>query len=362
MENKKIEEMETKTFTEDDSPQVPPPDIIAYNELRSCADLFRMKKTGILDIQPDFQREVVWRNPDQTRFIDSLIKQLPIPSMCFSLDYKTQRWQVIDGLQRMSTICRLLSGESWNLSELDDIDPQISGKPASDFHDLNSPLNQFLLRVENLSLPVTVLRCDYDKRTHTRYLFTIFHRLNTGGMKLNNQEIRNCIYSGDFNRLLKELNGYADWKHLLRLKSARGNRFTKEELILRVFAFLESVGDYEGRLAAFLNDYMAAHRNPAAAELDLKRTIFKRTVSMVYNVIYEGKPPSKQPISILESLLVGVAANIDHLETKPKTDVRSRLQELLNQEEFSEAKLSEGLSAKQRVTGRINAARQIFAK
>ena len=101
-----LDKLEQKTYQEDDSPEIPPPDIVAYNELRSCADLYRMKTEGILDIHPEFQREFVWKAPDQTRFIDSLIKQLPIPSMCFSLDFKAQKWQVIDGLQRMSTICK----------------------------------------------------------------------------------------------------------------------------------------------------------------------------------------------------------------------------------------------------------------
>lgn len=83
------------TFEQEDSEQpIPPADIVAYNELRSCADLFRMHASGKLEIQPDFQRDVVWKQDDQSRFIDSLVKQLPIPSMCFSLDYKTQRWKV----------------------------------------------------------------------------------------------------------------------------------------------------------------------------------------------------------------------------------------------------------------------------
>ena len=59
--------LEQRSLDEDDSPVVPPPDIVAYNELRSCADLFRMHEQRILEIQPDFQREVVWSGPDQTR-------------------------------------------------------------------------------------------------------------------------------------------------------------------------------------------------------------------------------------------------------------------------------------------------------
>ena len=113
--------------TEDAIEPVPPADIVAYNELRSCADLFRLRSSGKLEIQPDFQREVVWKKNDQSRFIDSLVKQLPIPSMCFSLDYKTQKWKVIDGLQRMSSIINFLSEASWKLGELPDIHPQLRG-------------------------------------------------------------------------------------------------------------------------------------------------------------------------------------------------------------------------------------------
>src|ERR1700722_20108811 len=104
-----IKKLEDQSFYDEDHDQpVPPGDVVAYNELRSCADLFRMFAKGNLEIQPDFQREVVWKNDEQSRFIDSLVKQLPIPSMCFSLDHKTQKWKVIDGLQRMSTITNFL--------------------------------------------------------------------------------------------------------------------------------------------------------------------------------------------------------------------------------------------------------------
>ena len=225
-----LDEMEQSSFEEDDSADVPPPEIVAYNELRSCADLFRMYTQKALVIQPEFQRKIVWKGPAQTRFIDSLIKQLPIPSMCFSLDYKLQQWQVIDGLQRIWSIVQFLSGEGWRLSKLDDIDPKISGKPASTFADNKSSLHEFYKRVENLTLPITVLRCDYSKKSHTNYLFTIFHRLNTGAMKLNNQEIRNCIYAGGFNDLLKELNERPHWLRINRMKRPRDTALPSKKL------------------------------------------------------------------------------------------------------------------------------------
>jgi hypothetical protein len=356
----KIEQIEERTFHEDDSPELPPPDIIAYNELRSCADLHRMHTQGILEIQPEFQREIVWKNSDQTRFIDSLIKQLPIPSMCFSLDYKTQKWQVIDGLQRMATINRFLSGEAWSLSRLDDIDPKLSGQPVTKFVDRNSDLHHYYTRVENLTLPITVLRCDYSKKSHTNYLFTIFHRLNTGGMKLNNQEIRNCIYAGPFNNLLKELNKNTSWMKLNRMKRDIGYRFTKQELILRLFAFHDTYNDYRGRLARFLNEYMDTNKNLQPNLLEQKKILFNRTVDIVFKQVLEGKAPPKMPISVLEALLVGISHNLDYLESQTPTRVQHLYNRLLAHEELSEEKLSEGLSGKLRVIGRLEAAIQVL--
>ena len=88
---------------------MPPKDIVAFNELRSCADLYRLKTKKQLDLNPDFQRGIVWSNKSQTLFVDSLIKQLPIPSLCVSLDINTQKRLVIDGLQRISTIVKFLN-------------------------------------------------------------------------------------------------------------------------------------------------------------------------------------------------------------------------------------------------------------
>jgi len=357
----KLERLEKTTFEEDDNTELPPPDIVAYNELRSCADLFRMYTQDILEIRPQFQREIVWKSPAQTRFIDSLIKQLPIPSMCFSLDYKTQKWQVIDGLQRMASIIRFLSDVNWRLSKLDDIDPKIASKKVSQFIDRNSDLHQYYTRVENLTLPLTVIRCDYSKNNHTNYLFTIFHRLNTGAVILKNQEIRNCIYSGALNELLKELEKNPSWMTLNKMKKPAGYRYTKQEIILRFFAFHDRYEKYGGRLAKFLNDYMSDNRNPSRKYLEDKKILFNRTIDAVYETIFEGKIPSKLSISILEGILVGVSLNLNFVESQPKSTVQAMYKKLLTEGEFSEQRLSEGLAGKDRVIGRMSAAKKIFS-
>ena len=355
-----LEQLEEETFFENDTGEVPPSDIIAYNELRSCADLFRMKTQGILDISPDFQREVVWRPADQTRFIDSLIKQLPIPSMCFAQDYKAQKWIVIDGLQRISAIAKFLEGGDWKLSELDDIDPDLRGKSVAAIKTSKSSLHQYYTRVENLSIPITVLRCDFTKRNHMDFLFTIFHRLNTGGIKLNNQEIRNCIYGGALNNQLKELDKNKNWRILNKMTKDSAYRFTKQELILRFFAFFERRPKYEGHLAKFLNDFMHDNRNPNESSLAKRRALFQETIDEITVKLFDSKSPRKLPITIVEALMIGVSTNIDTVKRLDSNALKNRYARLIADPQFSDTALREGLSKKPRVNERLDAAIKIF--
>ena len=346
----------------DDSNESPPTDIVAYNELRSCADLHRMHGAGDLDIQPAFQRDVVWRGTDQTRFIDSLIKQLPIPSMCFAYDYKKGRWIVIDGLQRISTIIKFLDGGDWKLSVLPDIDPELSGKSVSAIKTSRTSLRQLYTRVQNQTIPINVLRCDFDKKSHNEYLFTIFHRLNAGGVKLNNQEIRNCIYEGSFNLFLKEADANADWRRINNMGPGQNYRFIKQEAILRFFAFMESRSSYKGSVSRFLNDYMFANRNMLPVKVEEKRQLFGRAVKLVSSIFPAQATPPRMPGTVLEAILIGVATNIDALENETVEQVRTRYAAFRDHPSVSEESLKEGLSKKDKVDARIDAAIAIFAR
>lgn len=356
-----LNKLEEEILSQDDSAEVPPSDIVAYNELRSCADLYRMYTKNILDISPDFQREVVWRASDQTRFIDSLTKQLPIPSMCFALDYKLQKWMVIDGLQRISTIIKFLDEKPWVLSELDDIDPILSGKSVQSIREQSSPNHSYYSRVENLALPITILRCDFSKKSHMEYLFTIFHRLNTGGTKLNNQEIRNCIYSGKFNALLKKLDNYQNWRDLNRMKAGDSQRFVKQELILRFFCFYDDSASYNGKLASFLNFYMYRNQDISLEEVEQKENLFNKTIDVIYEKIFVRNPP-KISLTIMESLLVGVASNINCLSEKTPQELQLLFKQLTDEPEFSEAEMIEGLAQKRKVIERLNKAKLVFSR
>lgn len=336
MSDKELIALQDQTFIAEDADQpVPPHDIVAYNELRSCADLYRMFESGKLELKPDFQRDVVWKQDEQSRFIDSLVKQLPIPSMCFSLDYKTQKWKVIDGLQRMTAIVKFLGSAPWQLSDLSDTHPILRKAFNTTLKNGTADEQRVYAMVQDVSIPITVIRCDYSQANHMRYLFTIFHRLNSGGVRLNNQEIRNCIYSGPFNDLLKKIDAKdKNWRAIRIRIWGSMDRFRSVEVLLRVLAFSEKLDSYEGNLAKFLNDYMHSQSNlngPALEELEkqLEDTIERA------NKILKTEPRGKLPLAKVEALLVGLYGN--ELQVKNRTDEEliEKFRNLKNKNSFS---------------------------
>jgi len=354
---KKLEELEEELSSSIEDDILPPSDIVAFNELRSCADLFRMYEKKQLQIQPDFQRNFVWKPPEQARFIDSLIKQLPIPSLCIGLDYKTEKRIVIDGLQRISTIVRFIEEDKWRLSRLSDIDEQISGKSV---YEIKQESNNLYERVENFTIPVTVLRCDFSKRNHMDYLFTIFHRLNKGGQKLNNQEIRNCIYNGNFNNLLREIAKSEQWITAFG-KTPAIDRFGNEEIILRTFAFIDKLNEYTGNLARFLNHYMEEKQNMTDDEIDEKRRILFASLSFINEKINKSETVRALGKTLQEGLLVGISQNISKLTNKSTEEAQLMYENFIKDAEFSEENIRQGLSVKDKVQSRLRKSISIFS-
>ena len=120
------------------------------------------------------------------------------------------------------------------MSKNDDVDPRISNKKVSEIKKENPHLVEIL---ENVTIPITVLRCDSKNPEHMKYLFQIFYRLNSGGNKLYNQEIRNCIFQGSFNTLLKELARTPEW---YTFANTDQKKLTKQDLIMKSVFYVSS--------------------------------------------------------------------------------------------------------------------------
>lgn len=353
-----LKQIEEASFDSDDSNEQPPSDIVAFNEQRSCADLFRMHEGRQLEIQPDFQRDVVWPNAAQTRFIDSLSKQLPIPSMCISWDYKTGQRQVIDGLQRVSSLIKFLSDDRWRLSKLDDIDERLSGKRVEDIQNDNPEIYH---RVENVIIPITVLRCDYSKQDHMEYMFTIFHRLNTAGNKLTNQEIRNCIFGGELNEILRELDQYPAHRDFFGLEPGKTYRFRYQEMILRFFAFVDGYKNYSGNLSKFLNIYMSEHQQ-GGDKIDVLADLYRRSIGVAQDKIVAGAKLPELSKATIEAILVGIASNIENLEGRESPDILSMFADLRAADEFQPDNLKSATTSRANLVPRMDKAVEVFSK
>lgn len=346
-----VKEQEEELLTSDDDNKTPPIDVIAFNEQRSCADLFRLVTSKQLDTEPDFQRGEVWSSAERTRFIDSLIKQLPIPSMCFSIDAKSSKRLVIDGLQRTSTVTSFLDERIvWKLSNLDDIDERLRNKTNEE---IKTDYPQLWSIIENTMIPVTVIRCDYDSFDHMEYLYTIFHRLNTNSVRLNNQEVRNCIFNGTFNTVLKKLSEDP------RVEAVYGKskRFSTAEYLLRALAFNDGLDDYSGKMSKYLNDYMFSHRFNEPSE---SQTLILDSVELIANTIMHHRDVTSLSKTVLEGVMVGVMSNVETLKKKSADDLVILYDKLSSSKAFSAESLSEGLTSKKKVLTRLSLAKKTF--
>jgi len=356
--NKIIKELKLKEeeiSESDDFNELPPKDIFAFLESRSGADLLRLVKEGDLDVNPSFQRDDVWLSSAKTRFIDSLTKDLPIPSMCFSYEVSSSKYTVVDGRQRIGTIISLLRDESeWKkFSLLNDVRKELSGNLLIDVKSKN---NNLIQKVKNVTIPVTVVRYDSTKKEHLEYIFTIFHRLNTGGMKLNNQEIRNCIFQGNFNDFLIELSKQKNSKNIF----GENKRFNIEEQILRFFCFYEKWEKYKGSFSKFLNDYMKENRESNKEKLKSKSDLFNDVIEIAI-LIPNFKKESK---AVKDAVMVGLAKNIKKIkklnDNKIKAFVEKAFEKLKKEEVFQVENLISSLDNKGKVLERFKTAINIF--
>ena len=188
------------------------------------------------------------------------------------------------------------------------------------------------------------------------YIFAIFHRLNKSGEKLNNQEIRNCIYGGKLNKLLRKLDEMEEWRKLNLMRPSNKYRFVKQGLILRFFAFFYEGEKYKGMMAEFLNDFIRKHQEDKEISLQQKKKTFERTVQ-VFLKSFDDQKLRHIPANVLCPTMVGIAKNIDVLEKKQPSDIRKCYQRLLEDKSFQER---EGLANVKTIKNHLKVSEDIF--
>lgn len=238
----------------------------------SIYEYLRQLNKGKIIIQPEFQRNKVWKPQQKSQFIESIILNFPLPPIYLNQN-KDNKFIVIDGLQRTTALKEFFNDE-FALSSLEAL-PVYNGLKFSMLPEsLQSKLEDKKLIIFSLkpSTPLTVI---YD----------LFKRINTGGTQLNRQEVRNCIFIGKSTRLLSELSETSEFK-LATDNGISPKRMKDREVVLRYLSFRwnNPMKTYDGDMSRYLESMMKIINNMSDEEIDILRTDFKRTMSWAYEL------------------------------------------------------------------------------
>jgi uncharacterized protein DUF262 len=181
---------------------------------------------GTIDLAPDFQRGYVWKELQKTRLVESILLGIPLPAFYFNAS-RDNTYQVIDGVQRLSTVRDFAEGKFGLSDDLEYLKAELKGKA---FAQLDAPLKR---RFHQTQLVVHVI----EATSPSRLKFDIFKRINTGGTPLTSQEIRHCMGRRRSREVLERLAKLESFRLATRLTPAATRRMADRELTLRFVAF-----------------------------------------------------------------------------------------------------------------------------
>lgn len=221
----------------------------------SFNELYDMYQNGELTISPDYQRLFRWEEEKQSRFVESLILEMPVPPI-FVIETDDGVYELIDGLQRISSYLHF-RGE--RLGETDNNFLILHG--CDIIEDLNDLTFDKLPKALQIKIKRSFVRMEVIKKESEDSLkYHMFKRLNTGGELLSAQEIRNCtirLLGSDGINFLEECNKNKNFQNVIkRIASEKIKTRYDQELILRFFAIKNDIENYKYPVTEYLTRYL----------------------------------------------------------------------------------------------------------
>ncbi len=203
---------------------------------------------------PPFQRKFVWNIAQSSKFIESLIIGLPVPGVFLSKENLTGKLLIVDGQQRLMSLYNFYKGifrdKEFVLSGLNTypngLNSDLNGKSYKTLDVLDR------MRLDDSIIHATIVKQDQPNDEESS-IYLIFERLNTGGNPLTPQEIRACIYYGEFNQFLGELQKNTDWRAVF---GKENERLKEQELFLRFFSLFFERKTYTKPLKGLLTSQL----------------------------------------------------------------------------------------------------------
>lgn len=286
-------------------------------------ELLRRVTRKRIDVAPVYQRQFRWDEARQSRLVESVLLGIPVPPLFMatnSAENMQNQWEVVDGLQRLLTLVNFagdpnarnsvgLKNRCLSLKDLDKL-PTFEGHGFGDLPD------DIRTAFEDRPLKVVVLNDKSDLQVR----YDLFERLNTGGISLTPQEIRECVFRGPLIDLLTELSETANFTKVVVLPEARMKDGTPQDYVLRFFAFLERYELFTHSVQDFLNDFLKDHYQDS--RLNRKRATFVKAFAFLAQAFPEGirSRLNQTPANLFEALAVGAALALrEQPNLKPPT-------------------------------------------
>lgn len=298
---------------------------ISFNEL---LDMFT---AGELDINPDYQRLFRWTQGAQSRFIESLLLEMPVPPI-YVVEAEDGSYQLIDGLQRFSSYLHLRGelvashlkpeinkGDFLKLQECDIVE-ELNGLT---FDELPTSLK---IRLKRAFVRVEVVR----KGSDNKFRYHMFKRLNTGGEALTNQQLRNCTIRMleptfiDFVIRKSKEENYATCIENISHQQKLGS--FDQELVLRYFSLKNYKDNFVHDVADFLTEYMEQVSDPENQDIEFDYEVEERIFDKTFKILNEalgkesfgrhGRNGIQSNFSVyhFEAICTGLQSRIDEID------------------------------------------------
>lgn len=275
-------------------------------------ELVRRVGSGRIEVAPVYQRQFRWDATRQSTLIESFLLGVPVPPLYMATNSpidEVLQWEVVDGLQRLLTLvnflgepaARVVTGqtkEPLHLSGLEKL-PLLNGLS---FPELPTDI-QFLLR--DRPAKVIVLNDKSSKQVR----FDLFERLNTGGLKLTDQEVRECVFRGAFVDFITEISSDKLFRQVVNIPNSKIKDGTPQEMALRFFAYLENYTNFDHSVKDFLNQYTES-ASMGDLDKDKRNEEFYNTFKFLSHSFPDGirrNSRTTTPVNLFEGIAVGAA-------------------------------------------------------
>ncbi len=324
----------------------------------SFGELMNLYEDGSLFITPAYQRAFRWKVEQQTKFIESVLLGIPIPPIFVAED--SSRWELVDGLQRLSTIFSFF-GILKDVKEDKNNLKLVEGSIIKGLKDYIcgefSPLLKFTIK--KAVCRVEIIR--WDSAVDMRY--ELFNRLNTGGTALSEQEIRNCIFRGfdnQLNQILIDIGTSDDFKRIIQPTEKQIETMFCEELILRFFALKNYGLVLKTNIQDHLTEYMEkVSKNEVVFDFKQEKTRIIELISFLKNhfkhTIFRASSGIFAP-ALFDAIMLSLNDYSDYYSKKPD-EFKDKINKYKKSDAFKEANK---VYSSGRIKNRIDAAFEIF--